>query len=59
MNLKNIAATLLVFSLVPTFSMAQQLNTPDSIEALLNYKKSLDLNPGNKNAAERIKILPK
>lgn len=31
--------------------------TGDKKEALLNYKKSLDLNPGNKNAAERIKIL--
>lgn len=30
--------------------------TGDKKEALLNYKGSLDLNPGNKNAAERIKF---
>ncbi|MEO7215105.1 serine hydrolase [Mucilaginibacter sp.] len=31
--------------------------TGNNKESLLNYQKSLDLNPGNKNAAEKIKAL--
>lgn len=38
MNLKNITTTLLLLSVLPAFSKAQQLNTPDSIDIFLKNK---------------------
>jgi CubicO group peptidase (beta-lactamase class C family) len=67
LNQKKPAEALSIFKLNTTLypgssntfdSYAEVLELMDNKkDALINYKKSFQLNPGNKNAAERIKIL--
>ena len=67
LNQKKLAEALSIFKLNTTLypnsantydSYAEVLELTDNKkDALINYKKSLQLNPENKNAAEQIKIL--